>query len=111
MRSTLASAAGCTARSAGHEPVSHPRPREALVVVALVLAPLQAARLAVGGRLLARDAQQRADQPPVARRHPQQRAPARRGREPVENRLDLVARVCPVAISASRTRGDAAASS
>ncbi len=46
---------------------------------------------AVLGRLLARHAQQRAHEPPLARGHPQQRAPARRGREPVEDRLDLIA--------------------
>ncbi len=39
----------------GQEAVAHARARVALVVVALVLAPRQAARLAVGGGLLARE--------------------------------------------------------
>jgi hypothetical protein len=41
--------------------------------------------------LLAGDAEQRADDDPVARRHPEQRPAPGRGREPVEDRLGLIA--------------------
>ena len=60
--------------------------------VGRVLAPGQPARLAVRGGLLARRAEQRPDQPAVARGHAQQRAPAGRGGEPVEHGLHLVGR-------------------
>ena len=42
--------------------------------------------------LLARDAEQRAHEPALARGHPEQRAPAGRRGEPVEHGLDLVGR-------------------
>ena len=46
--------------------------------------------LAVGGRLLARELEQRPHQQPLARAHAEQRPAAGRGRKPVEDRLDLV---------------------
>ena len=61
-------------------------------VVARVLAPGQPALGAVGRGLLAGREQQRADEPARARRHPEQRAAAGRGGEPVEHGLDLVGR-------------------
>src|SRR5215218_6376347 len=70
-----------------------PAQEVALVVgllVAGVIAPGEAAGLAVGGGLLAGGAEQRPRQATVTRTHPQQRPPARRGGEAVENRLDLV---------------------
>src|SRR4051794_32680465 len=57
-----------------------------------VLAPAEAALAAPRGGLLARDPEQRADEPPGARRHPEQRAAAGRCREAVEDRLGLVGR-------------------
>ena len=64
--------------------------RRRRLVVGRVVAPGQAPLLAVGGRLGPGEAEQRPDQPAVARPHPEQGAAARRGGEPVEDRLDLV---------------------
>ena len=53
---------------------------------------VEAARAAVVARLLARDLQQRAHQPPAPRLHAQQRAAAGRDGQAVEHRLGLVGR-------------------
>ena len=59
---------------------------------------------AVGGRLLARDTEQRPHEPTLARGHSQQRAPPRRGGQPVEDRLHLVAGWCGRSRAARRSR-------
>ncbi len=64
--------------------------REALVGVALIVGEVQRPLLAVGRRLLACHAQQRADEPSFGGRHPQQGAAARRCGQPVEDRLHLI---------------------
>ena len=90
--STLASAAGCTVRNASSSALRIAVARERVGPVALVLAPGQPAGAAVRGRLLARDPEQRAHEPPRARRHAEQRPAAGRGGEPVQHGLDLVGR-------------------
>ena len=60
--------------------------------IALVLTPAETPGRAVRRRLRAREPEQRPDEGPLSRAHAEQRAPARRGREPVEDRLDLVGR-------------------
>ena len=90
VRSTLAAAAGWICSSAGTSPLRTRLRAYLSPPLRHVVAPGQAALLAVGGRLRARDAEQRAHEQPVARAHAEQRAAARRGGEPVEDRLDLV---------------------
>jgi hypothetical protein len=70
--------------------VAYTTPCEALVAVRRVIAPAEAARTAVRGGLRATGRQQWTDQPTIARRHPQQRAPAGRRGEAIEHRLELV---------------------
>src|SRR5207237_5709602 len=70
--------------------VPHARARETNVLVGRVVAPLEAALLAVGAGLRAGRAQQRADQALAPRRHSEQRAPAWRYGEPVQHGLGLV---------------------
>jgi hypothetical protein len=79
----------------GHERVAHARSRVSLVRVALVLAPSQFTRAAVGGGLLAREPQQRPDDPALPRGHSKQRTPTGRGGQTVEDRLHLIARGVP----------------
>ena len=90
VRRTLASAAGWSSRSAGTRPWRARLRANACVGVGRVLAPRQAVLGAPRLGLGAPGAEQRADQPAVARAHPEQRAPAGRGGEPVEHGLDLV---------------------
>ena len=79
----------------GHEPVAHARrARSARPSLLASSRQREPARAAVGRRLLAGHAEQRPHEPAVARRHAQQRPPAGRGGEPVEDRLDLVAAPC-----------------
>ena len=92
VRSTLASAAGCSARSAGISPWRARLRANAGDALRRVLAPREAARRAPRRGLRAPGAEQRAHEPALARAHAEQRAPARRGGEPVEHRLDLVGR-------------------
>src|SRR5271154_1070554 len=75
----------------GQKSYTHARARVARVVVAFVIAPLQPAVLAVGGGLLAGEAEQRTDQPSLAGDHAEQGAPAWGGGEAIEDRLDLIA--------------------
>jgi hypothetical protein len=70
--------------------VSHARTREAAVGVRRVLAPFEAARPQVVAHLGAGHREQRAHQPPAPRRHPVDRARARRYRQAVQHRLRLV---------------------
>ena len=81
---------GMHRRERGQHLVADAPAREAAALVGAVLAPRQAPRDAVRGGLLARHSQQRAHEPPLARRDPAQRAPPGRGGEAVEHRLDLV---------------------
>ena len=60
------------------------------LLVGRVVAPGEAALFAVGGRLLAGEGEQRPHQAAVPGTHPEQGSAARRGGEPVEDRLDLV---------------------
>ena len=73
----------------GQQFVAHPVARVDAALVGGVLAPGEAALHAVSGRLLARAAEQRSDHARAVA-DPEQRAPARRGGEPVEHGLDLV---------------------
>src|SRR4051812_5905354 len=75
-----------------HEAPAHAPARVTIRVVGRVVAPGEAALAAPRGGLLARDCEQRTDEPPRARRHPEQRAAARRCGEAVEDRLGLVGR-------------------
>ena len=72
------------------QPVADPVAGVGRLVVAGVVAPGEPALLAVGGRLRPGEAEQRPHQAAVARAHAEQRPAARRGGEPVEDRLDLV---------------------
>ena len=93
VRSTLRSAAGCSARSAGTRPSrARARARTRATSLRRVLAPRQPARRGSTPRSPRAYAEQRPHEQPVARRHPEQRAPPRRRREPVEDRLGLVGR-------------------
>ena len=74
-----------------HQAVPDAIAGERVELVALVLAPRETALDAVRRRLLAGERQQRADQRAFASAHPEQRAAARRGRDAIEDRLDLVA--------------------
>ena len=72
------------------EPVADAVARVAALGVGRVVAPLEPALFAVGGRLLPGEAEQRAHQAAVALAHPEQGPAAGRGGEAVEDRLDLV---------------------
>ena len=109
----LGSAAGCTARSAGSRLAAHARAREALVLVARVLAPGQPALAAPVRRLLAREPARAAAGAPAARaRRPCRAArgdPARRraGRgssRPGRSRVWPAARRAPCAGGQARAR-------
>jgi hypothetical protein len=78
-----------------HEAMSHAPARVRVALVRRVLAPREPALAAVRGGLLARAREQRPHHAALARPHAQQRPPPRRGREPVEHRLDLVGRRVP----------------
>ena len=71
---------------------TQPVAREAAVEVGLVLAPLEPGRRAVLAGLVAGQVEQRPDQASAAPAHAQQRPPAGRRDQPVEDRLDLVGR-------------------
>ena len=81
---------GVDLRQLRQQAVADPVARVGRLGVGRVVAPGETPLLAVGGRLGASEGEQRPRQPPVAGPHAQQRAAARRGGEPVENRLDLI---------------------
>jgi hypothetical protein len=74
----------------GHQGPAYTRARVGGVTVGVVLAPSPTPGAAVRAGVLAAELEQRADQAAVARGHAEQRAAARRRRQPVEDRLDLV---------------------
>ena len=89
--STFASAPGWTRRKRRHQPARAPaRARTRRWRCSRPRRQLSPRSRAVRGRLLAREARAAAGPAPLARAHPEQRPAARRGREPVEDRLDLV---------------------
>ncbi len=78
-----------------HECAAHAPPGVDRGVIGLVIAPAERTGATVGGGLLTRERQQRAHERPISRAHAEQRAPARRRRQPVEDRLHLIGRGVP----------------
>ena len=72
------------------QPVAYATTREPGVGVRRILAPVESAPAAVGGRLIPRHTEQGTDQPAVACGHSEQGTPPGGRGEPVEHGLRLV---------------------